>query len=97
MLKSWIVAKLWDRLHGLRLKGSPGDEIRYFAFGATITAAPFADAAACTRWSGARQAACEPLVARLSSPQRGVMATRAMWTRLSGLIRAVPADMLAPR
>lgn len=36
MLKSWIVANLWDRLHGLRLEGWPSDEVWYFAFAANM-------------------------------------------------------------
>lgn len=34
--RSWGLSKLWYRLHGLRLEGSPGDEVWYFAYGANM-------------------------------------------------------------
>ncbi len=34
--RSWGLSKLWYRLHGLRLEGSPDDEVWYFAFGANM-------------------------------------------------------------
>ena len=32
----WPLARLWYRLHGLELGGSPDDEVWYFAFGANM-------------------------------------------------------------
>lgn len=32
----WLLTKLRYRFHGLRLAGSPGDEVWYFAFGANM-------------------------------------------------------------
>ena len=34
--RSWPLSKLWYRLFGLRLEGSPDDEVWYFAFGANM-------------------------------------------------------------
>lgn len=34
--KSWMVSKLYYRLHGLGLEGRPDDEVWYFAFGANM-------------------------------------------------------------
>ena len=34
--KSWVLARLYYRRHGIRLGGRPGDEVWYFAFGANM-------------------------------------------------------------
>ncbi|MCH9049603.1 MAG: gamma-glutamylcyclotransferase [Proteobacteria bacterium] len=34
--KSWFLAKLYYRWHGIELTGQPGDEVWYFAFGANM-------------------------------------------------------------
>lgn len=34
--RSWWLARLWYRLHGLRVEGGPKDEVWYFAFGANM-------------------------------------------------------------
>ncbi len=34
--KSWFLAKIYYRRHGIELTGRPGDEIWYFAFGANM-------------------------------------------------------------
>ena len=34
--RSWLLSRLWYRLHGLRLEGRPRDEVWYFAFGANM-------------------------------------------------------------
>ena len=34
--KSWILSKLYYRLHGLRIEGHPSDDVWYFAFGANM-------------------------------------------------------------
>ncbi len=34
--KSWFLAKLYYRWHGIELTGRPGDEVWYFAFGANM-------------------------------------------------------------
>ncbi len=34
--RSWILSRLWYRLHGIRLTGRPTDEVWYFAFGANM-------------------------------------------------------------
>ncbi len=36
IVKSWILAKLYYRRHGIRLVGRPEDEVWYFAFGANM-------------------------------------------------------------
>ena len=39
--RSWRLSRLWYRLFGIRLEGSPDDEIWYFAFGANMHEAVF--------------------------------------------------------
>ncbi|MCH7634338.1 MAG: gamma-glutamylcyclotransferase [Proteobacteria bacterium] len=34
--KSWLLAKLYYRWHGIELTGQPGEEVWYFAFGANM-------------------------------------------------------------
>jgi cation transport regulator ChaC len=34
--RSWALARLYYRWHGIRLEGRPGDEVWYFAFGANM-------------------------------------------------------------
>ncbi len=34
--KSWVLSKIYYRLHGLRVTGRPEDEVWYFAFGANM-------------------------------------------------------------
>ena len=44
---SWALSWCLYRLHGIRLIGSPREEIWYFAYGANIMTARFASGAAC--------------------------------------------------
>jgi cation transport regulator ChaC len=43
MLRSWPLARLWYRLHGIRLEGRPGESIWYFAYGANMHDGAFRD------------------------------------------------------
>ena len=36
LARSWRLSKLWYRFHGLRLDGTPGEEVWYFAFGSNM-------------------------------------------------------------
>lgn len=36
LARSWLLARAYYRLHGLRLEGRPDDEVWYFAFGANM-------------------------------------------------------------
>ncbi len=41
--KSWVLARLYYRWHGIRLTGRPEDELWYFAFGANMHDSAFRD------------------------------------------------------
>ncbi len=34
--RSWLLSRLWYRLHGLHIEGRPDDEVWYFAYGANM-------------------------------------------------------------
>jgi gamma-glutamylcyclotransferase len=39
--RSWLLSRVWYRLHGLRLEGRPGDHVWYFAYGANMNDVAF--------------------------------------------------------